>query len=226
MKNSEFDAYKTEFRAVIRRVLAESEQGRLDEAGFPAYSHQNPLINWLFWQRLHKVMNYLERDILYDNILDFGCGSGVMLPFLCGISTRVTAMDIDLLPFERVNHQRPFPANLEVFNANDVRLKDLPTASFDIIVATDVLEHVDDLPGTLEGMQSLLKPNGQIIISGPTENIFYKLGRALAGSEYSGDYHERGILEVRKLLAKQMKVIHIATLYWPLPLFEVFAGQV
>ena len=225
MKNSDFDVYKAEFRALIRKVLAESEQGRLDEAGFPAYSHQNPLINWLFWQRLHKVMNYIETDAPYDHVLDFGCGSGVILPFLCGISNRVTAMDIDLLPFERVSRQRAFPANLEVHDVREVTLQDLPKASFDIIVATDVLEHVDDLSGTLADMKVLLKPGGQIIISGPTENIFYKIGRTLAGSEYSGDYHERGILEVRDLLAEQMPVIYIATLYWPVPLFEIFAGQ-
>ena len=226
MKNSDFDVYKAEFRALIRKVLAESEQGRLDEAGFPAYSHQNPLINWLFWQRLHKVMNYIETDAPYDHVLDFGCGSGVILPFLCGISNRVTAMDIDLLPFERVSRQRAFPANLEVHDVREVTLQDLPKASFDIIVATDVLEHVDDLSGTLADMKVLLKPGGQIIISGPTENIFYKIGRTLAGSEYSGDYHERGILEVRDLLAEQMPVIYIATLYWPVPLFEIFAGQI
>jgi len=226
MKQSDFNAYKTEFRAVIRKVLAESEQGRMDEAGFPAYSHQNPLINWLFWQRLHKVMNYVEADVPYEHVLDFGCGSGVMLSFLCGISTRVTAMDIDLLPFERVSQQRPFPANLQVHDAREVILKDLPKTSFDIIIATDVLEHVDDLPGTLDDMKALLKPGGQIIISGPTENILYKIGRTLAGPEYSGDYHERGIREVRKTLGEQMDVIHIATLYWPVPLFDIFAGQV
>ena len=225
MKKSEFNAYKAEFRAVIRVVLAESEQGRMDEAGFPAYSHPNPFINWLFWQRLHKVMNYVERDAPYEHVLDFGCGSGVMLPFLCGISKRVTAMDIDLLPFERVSRLRAFPANLNVLNAREVTLKDLPKASFDIIVATDVLEHVADLPGTLADMGALLKSGGQIIISGPTENVLYKIGRKLAGPEYSGDYHERGILEVRELLAKQRDVIHIATLYWPIPLFEVFAGR-
>jgi 2-polyprenyl-3-methyl-5-hydroxy-6-metoxy-1,4-benzoquinol methylase len=225
MKNSEFDAYKTEFRAVIRQVLAESEQGRLDEAGFPAYSHRNPFINWLFWQRLHKVVNYVEADAPYEHVLDFGCGSGVMLPFLCGISARVTAMDIDLHPFNQVSRQRAFPANLQVHDARKVTLKDLPPASFDLIVATDVLEHVADLPGTLTDMHTLLKPRGQIIISGPTENIFYKFGRALAGPEYSGDYHERGILEVWELLKEQMHVIPIATLYWPVPLFEVFAGR-
>ena len=225
MKKSEFNAYKAEFRAVIRVVLAESEQGRMDEAGFPAYSHPNPFINWLFWQRLHKVMNYIEQDAPYEHVLDFGCGSGVMLPFLCGISKRVTAMDIDLLPFERVSRLRAFPANLQVHDAREVTLKDLPKASFDLIVATDVLEHVADLPGTLADMGALLKPGGQIIISGPTENVLYKIGRKLAGPEYSGDYHERGILEVRELLAKQRDVIHIATLYWPIPLFEVFAGR-
>lgn len=225
MKNSDFNAYKTEFRAVIRKVLAESEQGRLDEAGFPAYSHRNPFINWLFWQRLHKVMDYVEADAPYEQVLDFGCGSGVMLPFLCGISTRVIAMDIDLHPFNQVSRQQVFPANLQAHNARQVTLKDLPKASFDLIVATDVLEHVADLPGTLTDMEALLKPGGQIIISGPTENIFYKLGRMLAGPEYSGDYHERGILEVRELMRKQMHVIPIATLYWPVPLFEVFAGR-
>ncbi|MGB7876191.1 MAG: class I SAM-dependent methyltransferase [Anaerolineales bacterium] len=226
MKNSEFTTYKADFRAVIRKVLAESEQGRLDEAGFPAYSHRNPLINWLFWQRLRVVMDYVESDAPYEHVLDFGCGSGVMLPFLCGISNRVTAMEIDLLPFERVSRQRVFPTNLQVHDAREVTLNDLPRASSDLIIATDVLEHVDDLPGTLADMQTLLKPGGQIVISGPTENIFYKLGRALAGPEYSGDYHERGILEVRNLLRKQMQVIHIATLYWPVPLFEIFAGRV
>jgi 2-polyprenyl-3-methyl-5-hydroxy-6-metoxy-1,4-benzoquinol methylase len=225
MKSSEFNAYKSEFRAVIRKVLAASEQGRMDEAGFPAYSHHNPLINWLFWQRLRKVMDYVKTDAPYENILDFGCGSGVMLPFLCRVSARVTAMDIDLLPFERVSRQRAFPANLTVQDANQTTLKDLPPASFDLIIATDVLEHVDDISGTLVDMQALLKPNGQIIISGPTENILYKIGRKLAGPEYSGDYHERGILEVRELLGQQMKVIPIATLYWPVPLFEIFAGQ-
>jgi 2-polyprenyl-3-methyl-5-hydroxy-6-metoxy-1,4-benzoquinol methylase len=226
MNNSEFNAYKTEFRAIIRQVLADSEQGRLDEAGFPAYSHPNPLINWLFWQRLRKAMDYIEAHAPYEHALDFGCGSGVMLPFLCGVSARVTAMDIDLLPFERVRRRRAFPTNLQVHDAHALTLKDLQQASFDLIVATDVLEHVEDLSGTLNEMKELLAPGGQIVISGPTENFLYKIGRKLAGPEYSGDYHERGILEVKHLLAGQMKIIPIAALYQPVPLFEVFAGRI
>lgn len=225
MKTSEFNAYKAKFRALIRQTLAESEPGRLDEAGFPAYAHPNPLINYLFWQRLRTVMDYLERDAPYEQVLDFGCGSGVMLPFLCRISARVIALDVDLLPFERISRRQAFPPNLQVHDARQVTLKDLPPASFDRIIATDVLEHVDDLPSTLNDMKTLLRPGGQIVISGPTENLFYQIGRKLAGPEYSGDYHERSILQVRNLLTWQMHVIPIATLYWPVPLFEVFAAS-
>ncbi|MDK1081399.1 MAG: class I SAM-dependent methyltransferase [Anaerolineae bacterium] len=135
MNNRTFNDYKIEFRAVIRSVLANSEEGRLDESGFPAYAHQNPLINWLFWQRLRKVMEYIEKEAPYARVLDFGCGSGVMLPFLCQLSEQVIAMDIDLVPFERVSHERAFPANLTAHDARNTNLKDLPKTSFDLIVA-------------------------------------------------------------------------------------------
>ena len=76
MKSAEFQEYRARYHAAIRNVLQESESGRLDEAGFPAYSHANPLINWLFWQRLHTAMNYIERYAPYEKVLDFGCGAG------------------------------------------------------------------------------------------------------------------------------------------------------
>ena len=57
MNTKEFNAYKARYRTAIQQVLSETEKGRLDEAAFPAYSHRNPIINWLFWQRLRKVMD-------------------------------------------------------------------------------------------------------------------------------------------------------------------------
>jgi trans-aconitate methyltransferase len=91
--------------------------------------------------------------------------------------------------------------------------------------ALDVLEHVDDLPQTLSQLMNLLEPNGQLLVSGPTENILYRIGRKLAGPEYSGAYHERGIGEIKEELKKIARIEHIATLYRPIPLFEVFAAR-
>jgi 2-polyprenyl-3-methyl-5-hydroxy-6-metoxy-1,4-benzoquinol methylase len=89
-----------------------------------------------------------------------------------------------------------------------------------------VLEHVPDLSKTLSELLTLLRPGGQLLISGPTENIFYQIGRKIAGAEYSGDYHERGIEEIKRDAGRLARVSPIATLYWPVPLFEIFAVTV
>jgi len=225
MKTSEFNSYKTRYRDAIRQVLAQAESGRLDEAAFPAYSHRNPIINWLFWQRLRKVMEHIQRPTPYERILDFGCGSGVMLPFLSQISSQVTAMDVDLLPLERVQAYIPLAKNVEVKDAVKTNISDLPANSFDLIIALDVLEHVKDLPCTLNELLVLLKQGGQLIVSGPTENILYRLGRKVAGPEYSGAYHERGIAEIKNELTPISTIEPIATLYWPVPLFELFSAK-
>ena len=225
MKTNDFNSYKSRYRDAIRLVLAEAEKGRLDEAAFPAYSHRNPLINWLFWQRLRKVMEHIQRPALYEHVLDFGCGSGVMLPHLSQISSHVTAMDVDLLPIERVQKYIPLAANVEVKDALKTNITDLPKNSFDLIIALDVLEHVKDLPRTLNELLALLKPGGQLIVSGPTENILYRMGRKVAGPEYSGAYHERGIAEIKSELNRIATLEPIATLYWPIPLFEIFAAR-
>jgi 2-polyprenyl-3-methyl-5-hydroxy-6-metoxy-1,4-benzoquinol methylase len=226
MKSSEFQDYKTRYRSAIRKVLEEAEGGRFDESGFPAYSHPNRLINWLFWQRLPTAMSFIERNAPYNNVLDFGCGSGVMLPFLAQHGTQITAMDIDLLPLESMKKHIPLPGNVRVLDANQISLSQLTPKSFDLINALDVLEHVDDLPRTLSELLALLTPGGQLVISGPTENRFYRIGRKLAGPEFSGEYHERGTAEIKRELARQARVRQIATLYWPVSLFEVFVAQV
>lgn len=224
MRSSEFKAYKRHYGAAIQQVLSESEPGRLDEIGFPAYSHENPLIKWLFWKRLHIVMDHVEREAPYRRALDFGCGSGVMLPFLSKVCTEVVAADVDLLPLERMKPHIPLAANVQEWDAAGPAMAQAAEASFDLIIALDVLEHVKDLPSTLALLLRLLKRGGQLIVSGPTENVLYQFGRRLAGSEYSGEYHERGVAEIRCTLRKQVAVKQIATLYWPVPLFEIFAA--
>jgi 2-polyprenyl-3-methyl-5-hydroxy-6-metoxy-1,4-benzoquinol methylase len=224
MKSREFNAYKRRYGAAIRKVLSEAEPGRLDDIGFPAYSHANPLIHWLFWKRLHTVMDYVEREAPFGRTLDFGCGSGVMLPFLAEMSKEVVATDIDLLPLEHMKRHIPLPSNVREWDASGSAFSGAPAASFDLIIALDVLEHVKDLSATLAQLLGWLKPGSQLVVSGPTENALYRFGRKLAGPEYSGEYHERGVAEIRDTLARQRRVKRLATLYWPVPLFEIFTA--
>ena len=224
MKSREFNAYKARYRAAIRQVLSEAQPGRLDEIGFPAYSHANPLINWLFWKRLHTVIDYVECQAPLRRVLDFGCGSGVMLPFLSKISGSVVAADVDLVPLEHMRRHVPLASNVQIADASTEAVSQEPAASFDLIIALDVLEHVRDLPETIDQLLRLLRPGRELVVSGPTESMLYRFARRLAGPEYSGEYHERGVAEIRNLLAKKVNLRQIATLYWPAPLFEIFSA--
>lgn len=221
---ADFPGYKATMSGAIRDVLAEAGPGRLDEAAFPAYSHRNRLINWLFWQRLRAVMGFVEIRSPFRATLDFGCGSGVMLPFLARHSRSVVGIDLDVLPFRMMSRRLAFPDNVEVREASQSPLESFATGTFDLVTALDVLEHVSDLSATLGQLVRILAPGGCLLVSGPSENIFYKIGRCIAGPEYSGAYHERGIGEVRRLLARLAPVETVTRLYRPVTLFDIFTG--
>ena len=123
------------------------------------------------------------------------------------------AVDIDLSSLEKMASFVTFPDGVETHDAGRRRLRDMAPPSFDLILALDVLEHVDDLSTTLSDLCTMLVPGGMIVISGPTENALYKLGRWIAGAVYSGDYHERGIDEIRDTLANYTEVSTVATLF-------------
>ena len=226
MNRREFLAYKKAFADGARQILAQEGSSKvLNEAAFPSYANENPLISFLFWERIRRVMTYLN-GLRFEAAMDFGCGGGVMLPFLSQIARRVVAVDINLSPLKKMASHIAFPSRIEIYDASQKKLEDFAQSSFDLILALDVLEHVDDLTATLSDFCTILKPGGTIIVSGPTENMLYRLGRRIAGPEYSGEYHERSIDEIRDALAMFTKVSTVAILFYPIPLFKILCGTV
>jgi len=64
-----------------------------------------------------------------------------------------------------------------------------------------------------------------VVISGPTENALYRLGRRLPGNRYTGDDHVSNIGSVEAECRLHGSVQRIATLHRALPLFRVFSLQ-
>ncbi len=171
-------------------------QNDKDEMAIPSYLHKNPLVRWLMWRRYESISELAKfrKDM---TVMEFGCGIGVSLPQLVNACKEVYA--IDLFPeYARLLSDK---LGLKVTFLPDVQ--GIPNNHLDIIVAADVLEHIEesDLDEYLLIFRRKLKSNGRLIVSGPTENIVYKIGRVIAGFSKKADYHHRNIDQLIKRIS-------------------------
>ncbi len=152
-----------------------------------------------------------------------GAEAGILRYLLGEENNKVFAYDIVIEPLNMVREKIRFSSNVEISNAPLEKIAETNKNSFDCIVALDVLEHIDDLTSYTDLFKKLLKENGELIFSGPTENILYKIGRKIAGRDYSGDYHVSNIRTIKLLFDKHGKTEKIKSLYPILPLFEIYS---
>ena len=108
------------------------------------------------WVRIHARA---PRDA---RILEVGAGTGSNLDTLKSFG-RVTALEPDSFAFEHISGRRDITAVQGALpsRASD-RLRD-----FDLVVAMDVLEHIEDDSGALRSMHRMLKRGGTIILTVP-----------------------------------------------------------
>jgi 2-polyprenyl-3-methyl-5-hydroxy-6-metoxy-1,4-benzoquinol methylase len=138
-------------------------------------------------------------------------------------SFSVTACDVEFSPLHLVQKKIDFPNDID-FIEGDILDMELPKNSFDIIFALDVLEHIDSIETYIVLFEKLLKPDGVIVVLGPTENVLYKIGRKIAGSRFQGDYHVTNISLIKASFKKLLTVSTLKKLVFPIVLFEMFTA--
>lgn len=95
------------------------------------------------------------------DILDFGCGIGILAYSLAERGHRVTACDIggtgtlEFLKWRTKQHDVPM-----TFYESTGGIPALGDMRFDVIVAMDSIEHVEDWRGLVRGLAGHLKPGG------------------------------------------------------------------
>lgn len=177
---------RQELRDIVAAQHAHISDHDHDEMAIPSYLHGNPLIPWLMWQR-YELVARLAKLNPGDQVCEFGCGTGMFLPELSQRAGKVWAIDL----FPEYAKALVTKRGLNVEFVDDIN--EIKAGSLDLIVAADVLEHITDLNPYLVAFADKLKPSGQFIVSGPTENFVYKLGRVIAGFGGKGDYHHTNI---------------------------------
>lgn len=98
-------------------------------------------------------------------VLSLGCGPGVDIAFLAE-ENEVHGVDLSLPALEHARGLSIIPHRADI-----EKPLDFPDGSFDIIIATDILEHLFDPKSVLREMRRLLRPGGTLIASVP--NHFY-----------------------------------------------------
>jgi 2-polyprenyl-3-methyl-5-hydroxy-6-metoxy-1,4-benzoquinol methylase len=151
------------------------------------YAHPNALARGIFWQRLAVGLRTLQAHAQRDSdVLDFGGGSGAFLPSLAAAFRHVTVLDRDLGDARRVAAHYAL-ANVELQEVDVERAP--PARCYGVVVAMDVLEHFLDPEVPRRHLDACLEPGGLLLVSLPTENWLYRLGRLIVRKQKPADHY-------------------------------------
>jgi 2-polyprenyl-3-methyl-5-hydroxy-6-metoxy-1,4-benzoquinol methylase len=168
------------------------------------YTNANPLVRWIFWRRLALLLDFSD-EVGRGRALDFGCGEGAILPSLCRRFGKVAAVDLEISAAQALSRLY----RLENLSLLQARAPELPFGAgvFDFIVAADVLEHLQDLEQVVTELHRLLAPEGRLVVSAPSENLLYELGRKIFGFTKPDD-HYHSPPQIEKELKRHFSLRH------------------
>lgn len=177
------------------------------QADFEKHYHELEAIHWWFVSRRHLFLGFLTQVSKGSQVLDIGCSSGLMLQALQEKGMQATGVDISQ---EAVHlcQKKGFTAL-----CMDAASLSFPDQSFDCILASDVLEHIEDDRQALSEWFRVLKPGGLLVLGVPAFSFLY--------SDHDVyNHHKRRYTskQIKTLLQDQGFFLNKAT-YWSFILF-------
>lgn len=174
-------------RLRIEKTLLETITDKSKERNM--YVHDMFLARDIFWQRLDFIMEYLIKYAPEGNsVLDLGGGSGMLCKPLSSIYPSVDIIDVDITDANNIKNYY----NLMNVNLISSDIADFNKAIiYDVIIAADVLEHFHDLRLPIEFIKNHTDENSVVVVSLPTENVVYSLGRSLVRKQKPIDHYHK-----------------------------------
>lgn len=154
------------------RTYQTSIKAQIQQEGYKKGS----LVQWV-QDRGHHVLRRMNRFDGEHCLLEIGCGLGRHLGFVPEENKQnYVAMDFDFPLLQKASAKHDAPA----FIAGSVLQLPFPADTFDGVLSTYVLEHIQDLDQAFTEIKRVLKPNGKLLLALPTEGgLFWDLGRRL-----------------------------------------------
>lgn len=101
-------------------------------------------------------------------LLDVGCGGGILSESLTRLGAQVTGIDVNQAGIDTASkHAESDPdlASQLTFRLAPIEQLAAEGLQFDAVIASEVIEHVDNVPGFCEALGKVTKPGGAALIS-------------------------------------------------------------
>ena len=116
------------------------------------------------------------------NILDIGCGGGLLSEPICRLGANVTAIDASLNNIKVAKyHSKKNKLNIDYMCSSPDKLK--IKKKFDVVLNMEIVEHVEDINLFLKKSSQLLKKNGLMFVATLNKTLKSYIF-AIVGAEY------------------------------------------
>jgi 2-polyprenyl-3-methyl-5-hydroxy-6-metoxy-1,4-benzoquinol methylase len=124
-----------------------------------------------------------------ERVLDVGCGEGRFAAELARAGAIVVGIDVAEEPLRRARELHP---ELDLCLVESVGGWQLADASFDVVWAGEVIEHVADTAAWLSEVRRVLRPGGRLLLSTPAHGRLTILALALSRRAFAARFDPRG----------------------------------
>ena len=154
-----------------------------------------------------SIESDLENPFSNLDILDIGCGGGLLSEPMSRLGANVTGIDIvdkNINVAKTHSEEQNLEIDYKITTAEELALG---KKKFDVILNMEVIEHVADLNLFIESCEKLLKKNGLLFFATLNRNIL-SFGLAIVGAEYILGWLPKGTHNWKKFITpEELKII-------------------
>jgi 2-polyprenyl-3-methyl-5-hydroxy-6-metoxy-1,4-benzoquinol methylase len=147
-------------------------------ASYKDYGYQSAAQGWSHGYLFPQLQAMLGEP--RGAILDLGCGNAAMARALISIGYDVYGVDASESGIAIANVEAPGKFFVLDISSGELPVE-LSTKKFEIVISTEVIEHLYDPRSFIKFSKKILKPGGELIVSTPYHGYVKNLALALTG---------------------------------------------
>jgi 2-polyprenyl-3-methyl-5-hydroxy-6-metoxy-1,4-benzoquinol methylase len=148
------------------------------------YSSRNVTRQWLHNTRRAWISEAIHKFCPHGaRALEIGPGSGIYIPVLKQACTEVYISDCERAYLKAIERSYADDHCVKVV-VDDITQSQLPSDHFDLVLCTEVVEHIADSQAVFRHIARILKPGGMLVLSTPQRYSLLEITARMALSRW------------------------------------------